>query len=616
MFQHIRRGGHLATVSVCLAVLLGAAVTMWANEAGAQSNLRPTVSVTSPTNGAIYSAGAPIPFSVTASDPDGTITWVGFYVDSVLQSSAISSPYSTSLTNLSIGVHTLTAVAWDNASGWTTSADRTVTVSSSTVVNQPPSVAVTSPATGAIYPVGGAIPFSVTASDPDGTITWVGFYVDSVLKSSTTQSSGPYTTSLSSLATGLHTLTAVAWDNAGRWTTSADRTVTVSSSTIVNQPPSVSVTSPTSGATYAAGTPITFSVAASDPDGTITWVGFYVDSVLKSSTTQSSGPYSTSLSNLAPGIHRLTAIAWDNASAWTTSADRTVTVGSSTVVNQPPSVSVTSPATGTSYSAGAPIPFSVAASDPDGTITWVGFYVDSVLQSSMSSSPYSTSLSNLAPGVHTLTAVAWDNASAWTTSADRTVTVGSPGTPSNQPPVVTLTAPAAGATFTAPASITVSASASDVDGTIAQVDFYASGRLLGTDTSSPYTFSWTNVTAADYSLAAVARDNAGATTVSSTRDISVRSASLPGTAVFTPSSNDATAVDRYVLEIFPVGADPNVANPVATRDLGKPAISNGECRVDVSSTILALSPGTYVATVTAMGSAGSTQSVPSPQFAR
>jgi len=215
-----------------------------------------------------------------------------------------------------------------------------------------------------------------------------------------------------------------------------------------------------------------------------------------------------------------------------------------------------------------------------------------------------------------LAAVAWDNANVWTWSDSRTITIGSSGTPSNQPPVVTLTAPVAGATFTAPASITVSADASDVDGTIAQVDFYANGTLLRTDTSSPYSISWTNVAAANYALTAVARDNAGASTVSSTRDISVRPANLPSTAVFVPSSNDATAVDRYVLEVFPVGANPTVANLVATRDLGKPAISNGECRVDISSTILALSPGTYIATVTAIGSGGSTQSAPSPQFTR
>jgi hypothetical protein len=181
---------------------------------------------------------------------------------------------------------------------------------------------------------------------------------------------------------------------------------------------------------------------------------------------------------------------------------------------------------------------------------------------------------------------------------------------------VSLTAPANGASFTAPASLTVSATASDVDGTIVQVDFYANGGFLRTDTSSPYSFSWTNVVAGNYSITAVARDNDGATTVSSTRDITVRPVSLPSTAIFVPSSNHATAVDRYVLEVFPVGADTTVANPVATQDMGRPSITNGECSVDVSGTILALAPGAYIATVTAVGSGGSSQSAPSPQFIR
>jgi len=170
--------------------------------------------------------------------------------------------------------------------------------------------------------------------------------------------------------------------------------------------------------------------------------------------------------------------------------------------------------------------------------------------------------------------------------------------------------------FTAPAAISLSATASDVDGTIAQVDFYANGVWIRTDTSSPYIFSWTNVSAGNYSLTAVARDNAGATTVSSTRDITVRPAGLPSTAVFAPSSNHAIAVDRYVLDVFPFGAETAVSNPVATQDLGKPAIVNGEIRADVTSTILALAPGDYVATVTAIGSGGSAQSAPSPQFTR
>jgi hypothetical protein len=176
--------------------------------------------------------------------------------------------------------------------------------------------------------------------------------------------------------------------------------------------------------------------------------------------------------------------------------------------------------------------------------------------------------------------------------------------------------PVDGATFRAPASITLSASASDADGTIARVDFYSGTTLIATDASSPYGVSWGNVAAGSYSLTAVARDNAGATTVSSTRDITVVPQNLYTAAVFTPSSNHATTVVRYVLEIFTAGSNVTVANPVATRDLGLPPITNGQCKVDIASTILALTPGTYIATVTAVGNSGSSQSAPSPQFTR
>jgi hypothetical protein len=91
---------------------------------------------------------------------------------------------------------------------------------------------------------------------------------------------------------------------------------------------------------------------------------------------------------------------------------------------------------------------------------------------------------------------------------------------------------------------------------------------------------------------------------------------MPSAAVFTPSSNHATAVNRYVLELFFAGADTRVANPVATRDLGKPPVSGGQIRVDIASTILALTPGKYVATVTAFSSGGSSQSAASPTFTR
>jgi hypothetical protein len=296
--------------------------------------------------------------------------------------------------------------------------------------------------------------------------------------------------------------------------------------------------------------------------------------------------------------------------------EQVMAAGSSGTANRPPAVSLSSPADGARFAPGTTITLSATASDPDGTVSTVRFYAGSTLIGADTSSPYSVAWPSVAVGSYTLKAVATDNAGAVTESATRTVTVSSSSTPTNQPPSVSLTAPASGAIFTAPATITLSANASDGDGSITRVDFYQGTSLIGSDTSSPYSVSWTGMATGSYSLTAVARDNAGAMTVSSTRDITVRSASLPTTLIFTPSSNHTTAVDRYVLEIFPAGADTRVANAIVTRDVGKPAVSGGECRVDVTSTILGLSAGNYVATISAVGDGGTTQSAPSPQFTR
>ncbi len=53
---------------------------------------------------------------------------------------------------------------------------------------------------------------------------------------------------------------------------------------------------------------------------------------------------------------------------------------------------------------------------------------------------------------------------------------------SNAAPSVSLRSPSSMTTFTAPATISVTASASDSDGTIASVRFYAGSTLIGSGT--------------------------------------------------------------------------------------------------------------------------------------
>ncbi|MGA1979112.1 MAG: glycoside hydrolase family 9 protein [Sedimentisphaerales bacterium] len=94
----------------------------------------------------------------------------------------------------------------------------------------------------------------------------------------------------------------------------------------------------------------------------------------------------------------------------------------------------------------------------------------------------------------------------------------------NNPPTVSITSPADGATFTAPANITINAEASDSDGNILSVAFYAGSTLLGSDTTLPYSYIWSNVAEGSYSLTAKATDDDGAVTTSSAVSITVNAA--------------------------------------------------------------------------------------------
>jgi hypothetical protein len=101
----------------------------------------------------------------------------------------------------------------------------------------------------------------------------------------------------------------------------------------------------------------------------------------------------------------------------------------------------------------------------------------------------------------------------------------------NVAPAVRITSPAAGASFTAPATVPITADALDSDGTIAKVDFFAGDALIGTDTTSPYTASFANAPAGSFSLTAQATDNKGAVTKSAPVGITVLAPTGPAIVV-------------------------------------------------------------------------------------
>jgi hypothetical protein len=207
-------------------------------------------------------------------------------------------------------------------------------------------------------------------------------------------------------------------------------------------------------------------------------------------------------------------------------------IGASAAYAVAPTVSISSPANNATFAAPASITINATAADSDGTVSKVDFYNGTTKLGTDTTSPYSFAWANVAVGTYSITAKATDNSGAVTTSAAITVKVNA-----NVAPTVSVTAPADNATFMAPAAITINATATDTDGTISKVEFFNGTTLLGSDTTSPYSYAWSNVAVGTYSITAKATDDKGAAKTSTAVSITVAANSPPSVSISAPVNN-------------------------------------------------------------------------------
>src|SRR5712671_2008756 len=76
----------------------------------------------------------------------------------------------------------------------------------------------------------------------------------------------------------------------------------------------------------------------------------------------------------------------------------------------------------------------------------------------------------------------------------------------NVPPTVAIDSPTNGASFTAPAIVTISATANDSDGSVTNVAFFDGATFLGQTNNTPYTVT-VGLAVGSHALTAVATDN-------------------------------------------------------------------------------------------------------------
>lgn len=84
----------------------------------------------------------------------------------------------------------------------------------------------------------------------------------------------------------------------------------------------------------------------------------------------------------------------------------------------------------------------------------------------------------------------------------------------NNPPAISITAPSDNSTFSVLQTVELIATATDTDGSITKVDFYNGATILGSDNTSPFSYSWSGMPAGSYTITAKATDDKGAVTSS------------------------------------------------------------------------------------------------------
>ena len=405
--------------------------------------------------------------------------------------------------------------------------------------------------------------------------------------------------------------------------------------------------------------------------------------------------------------------------------------GPPTPTNQPPSVSLTSPASGTAYTAPTTVPLSAQASDNDGAVASVSFYSGATLLGSATISPYTFSWSNVQAGSYTLTAVAVDNGGAvddlisgerhgdrrrrwWRRPAGAVghrLISGRPRLLAVRPmPTAPSRCRVAGPTsgrLRTSSGLSISRSTGDGEiiarvaalsephdwakaGVMIRADLTASSSHAfafvsggngvafqhrvgdggpdyerGVFTGAPYwlrlvrsgsTFSayqsadgsaWELIASTSlpmgttvYAGLALTSHDGSASASASFTDVTVSNGtSVPPptpppptpppptpppptpppatlTLLFTPSVDHASNVTSYTAEVFAAGADPTSASPVASQNLGKPAVVSNSISVNLLPLVSSLAPGSYFVSVSAVGPGGSTRGASSNTFVR
>ncbi|MEO0454087.1 MAG: putative Ig domain-containing protein [Verrucomicrobiota bacterium] len=323
-----------------------------------QANTPPSVMITSPEEGTIYSFPESYTITAEVNDLEGGPITVEFFVDDMSLGAVGEPPYSIEVTQPSAGNVNLSAIATDSSGA--VGASGLVSI----FQDQPSIVSLDAPVDGAVI-TSSSVQLVATAQDPDGFPIRVQFFSGDDLI--TEDAEAPFEFFWEDFTPGLKQLRADVIDVLGT-------TVSSSVSTIrVNQEPSGAITSPAEADTFSIGSSIILSLNASDIDGTISSVRWFLNDGIQDSLISEvvDAPFGAVLDNLVEGSYSLFATIVDNDGAEVVTETVTFLVEEGVIVGG--DIVVLLPEDGCSFNVGEP--FYLSSQAPAGTVQ-VDYYVN------------------------------------------------------------------------------------------------------------------------------------------------------------------------------------------------------------------------------------------------
>ncbi len=497
-----------------LSSIVNIRVTGSGSGTGSNIGQAPTVQLTSPLANARMQVNQTYVLTAQANDADGNIQAVQFFANGKSVGADTAFPYSMEWTPVSLGNYAIQAKAVDDKGNVTTSEVTVTVIANSTGL---PTVSLLSPLNGSRATVGSPVVIAAQAADSDGTIVSVDLLVDGEVVG--TSNAFPYTVPWIPSRTGTFTISAAATDDGGN-------RVSVSTSTVTVQPAvgnlplaALYFNDPTQNATQAAGAspslaPVKVSynsklilgAVAIDEGGSIESVRFYLNGRLVDSLTAAPFYTTTVLDTLQDAI--LTAVVTD--SAGNVAYTNPIAIDTMPSVNTGAlQISLTSPKNGATYSTGSQIVFAASHNAGETPAPQVDFYVDGQILQTVTGKPYTYAVGLTQAGTYHVHAVL-RSGDRTTISGRSVITVVQGSAPS-----VALTAPTHGSTVNLGVGLTLTANASDADGLISSVQFFANGTPISSDAAAPYTASFMPVSEGVYRFTALATDSSNQTTMSS-----------------------------------------------------------------------------------------------------